>query len=140
MATPTSRFDAIGLSGRKGATPNLKDSYIKTVEFPVVAVASGAAQSTTVKTPTESIQVISAYLNVTTAEATAVTKTVDVGVTGVGAAVLNDADVSATGPVGTPITAAVPVTTGNVFTYTLAGADFAELVATCVVTYQGIDA
>jgi hypothetical protein len=139
MANP-SRLSKLGLSGKQGTSVNVNDPYIKTVEFPVVAIASGAAQDSGVLTPTLSMQVISAYLQVTTAEASAVTKTVDVGVTSQGAVVLNDADVSAIAADGTPVTAALDVSAGDTFTFTLAGADFAELEATCVVTYQGIDA
>ena len=139
MATP-SRFNKIGVSGAPGRGVNLNDSYIKTVEFPVVAVASAAEQLTTVKTPTQSMQVISSYLKITTAEATAVTKTVDIGVTSQAAVIQNDSDTSAIGADGVPELAAFDVSEGDVFAYTLAGADFAELVATCVVTYTGIDA
>ena len=77
MASP-SRFTKIGVSGAPNRGTNLNDPYIQTVEFPVVAVASAAAQLTTVKTPTQSMQVISSYLKITTAEATAVAKTVDI--------------------------------------------------------------
>ena len=139
MAAPT-RFTKVGLQGRTGTPQNTLDSFVRTVEFPVVAVASAAAQNTGVLTPTESMQVISAYLKVTTAEATAAAKTVDVGVTATAAGVLNDTDTSATGNFGTPITAAISTVPGAEFTYTLAGADFVELDAVCVVTFIGIDA
>lgn len=139
MANP-SRLSKLGLSGAPGRGLNLNDSYIKTVEFPVVAVASGAEQLTTVKTPTQSMQVISSYLKITTAEVTAAAKTVDIGVTSQAAVIQNDSDVSAVGADGVPELAAINVSDGDVFAYTLVGADFAELVATCVVTYTGIDA
>ena len=58
MANPT-RLSKLGLQGRTGVPANTLDSYIQTVEFPVVAVASAAEQLTTVKTPTKSMQVIS---------------------------------------------------------------------------------
>lgn len=139
MATP-SRLSKLGLQGRKGTEKNTLDSYIQTVEFPVVAVASAGVQSTNVPTPTKSMQVISSYLQVETAEATAVTKTVDIGVTGVTEAIQADTSVAATGARGTYATVAVNTNASSVFTYTLAGADFAELEAVCVVTFQGIDA
>lgn len=138
MASPT-RFTKVGTSGRTGTSSNTLDSYTQTFEFPVVAVASAAEQDTGVAAPTGIIQVMSAFLKVTAAEATAAVKTVDVGTTaGTGADALNDASVAATGPVGTPVTTAF-VGGGN-WSYTLAGADFAELDAVCVVTVKATDA
>lgn len=137
MASPT-RFTKVGLQGRKDTTSNSQDSYLQTFEFPVVAVASAAEQDTGIAAPTKAVQVVSAMLYVNTAEATATTKTVDIGTTaGTGADILNDESVASTGPVGTPVTAAF-VGGGN-FSYTLAGADFAELDAVCVVTVQALD-
>ena len=137
MANPT-RFTKIGTSGRTGTDQNTQDSYEQTFEFPVVAVASAAEQDTGVAAPTKAVQVLSAMLYVNTAEATAAAKTVDIGTTsGSGADALNDESVAATGPVGTPVTAAF-VGGGN-WSYTLAGADFAELDAVCVVTVKAID-
>jgi hypothetical protein len=79
------------------------------------------------------------YLIVETAEATAVTKTLDVGTTaGSGADALNDVSVAATGPVGTPVQAAF-VGGGN-WSFTLAGADFADLASRCVIHYVATDA
>ena len=54
-----------------------------------------------------------------------------------GAAIQSATDVSATGPVGTTVASAIAG--GGTFTYTLAGADFVELEATCVVTLQAYD-
>ena len=132
MSSP-SRFTKIGVQGRTGTSENTQDTFIQTFEFPVVAVASAAEQDTGVVAPTDFLQVISAVLKVTTAEATAAAKTVDVGTTsGSGADILDDVSSAATGPVGTPITAAIAG--GGNFSYTLAGADFVELDAVCVVT------
>ncbi len=138
MAAP-SRLTKVGLQGRTGVPANTLDSFLQTVEFPVVAVASAAPQSTGVFAPTESMQVVSAYLKVNVAEATGVTKTVEIGITGTGSGVLTGEDVSATGPVGTPVAAALDSSGGAEFIYTLAGADFVELDAVCVVTFVGID-
>lgn len=135
MASP-SRFTKVGVSGRTGESEF--DSYIQTFEFPVVAVASGAAQDTGIATPDTFLQVISAVLVVDTEETTGTTKTVDIGTTSTAAGVINDADVSVAGVVGTPVTAAL-VGGGN-FTYTLGSADFAELSAFCVVTALCSDA
>jgi len=99
MAAP-SRFSKIGISGAPNRGANLNDPYIKTIEFPVVAIASTAEQLSTVKTPTQSMQVISSYLKITTAEATAAVKTIDIGVTSQAAVIQNDSDVSAIGADG----------------------------------------
>jgi hypothetical protein len=137
MANPA-RFTKLGTSGRTGTDANTEDSYIQTFEFPVVAVASSAEQDTGIAAPTKSIQVISAYLYVNTAEATALTKTLDIGTTsGTGADVLNDVSVAATGPVGTPITAAFAG--GGNWSYTLPLTTFAELDAVAVVTVKASD-
>lgn len=137
MASPT-RFNKVGFQGRTGTARNSQDASIRTYEFPVTAVASAAEQDTGIAAPVGDVQVVSAYLKVVTAEATAVTKTVDVGTTtGTGANILNDESVAATGPVGTPITAAFAG--GGNFSYTLAGADFAELDAIAVVTVMATD-
>ncbi len=135
--TSRTRFNALGLSGRKETENNSQDSFIKTYEFDINAIASGAEQDTGIAAPAGNIQLISAYIDVTTAEATAAAKTVDVGIIGQGAVFLNDADVSATGPVGTPVTAAIAG--GANFSFTLAGADFAELASKCVITVLATD-
>ena len=137
MANPT-RYKKVGLSGRTGVSTNTQDTYLRTYEFPVVAVASAAEQDTGIAAPTKSIQVVSAYLYVNTTEATAAVKTLDIGTTaGSGADAINDVSVTATGPVGTPVTAAF--TGGGNWSYTLAGADFAELDAVAVVTVLASD-
>jgi len=130
--TQRTRYSALGLQGRQATSENSLDTFIKVYEFPIDAVASGAEQDTGVAAPAGWFQVISAVIQVDTAEATGTTKTVDVGTTsGSGADILNDASVAATGPVGTPVTAAVAG--GGNFSFTLGSADFAELDATCVV-------
>lgn len=137
MATP-SRFNKVGLQGRTGTESNTQDTYLKTFEFPVTAVASAAAQDTGIAVPTGGFQAVSAFLIVKTAEATALAKTVSVGTTVDGQALNANTDVSAVGPVGTTATGATAG--GGTFTYTLAGADFAELDAVCVVTLLAYDA
>lgn len=137
MANPT-RFTKLGTSGRTGTVNNTQDSYLKTYEFPILAVASAAEQDTGVAAPTKAIQVVSAMLYVNTAEATAAAKTLTVGTTsGGGADALAATSVAATGPIGTPVTVAF-VGGGN-WSFTLAGADFAELDAVCVVTVLASD-
>ncbi len=137
MANPT-RFTKVGLSGRTGVSTNTQDTYIRTYEIPVTAVASAAEQDTGIAAPTGFIQVISALLVVTTAEATAAVKTLDLGTTsGSGDDALDGVSVAALGPVGTPSTDAF-VGGGN-WSYTLADDDFEELEAVAVVTVLASD-
>lgn len=126
------RFTRLGVAGRKDSANNSQDTYLQTFEFPVVAVASGAAQDTGVPVPTGTFQTVSAYLLINTAEVTGTTKTVTVGTTTAAGSILGATDVSATGPEGTPVQAATAG--GGNFAYTLGSANFAELDAVCVVT------
>jgi hypothetical protein len=127
-----SRYNSIGLSGGKSSYNNSLDTYIKTYEIPVFAVASSAAQDTGINAPTKFFQVISAVLNIDTAEATGTTKTITLGVTDDGDAILSATNVSATGVIGAANGSAVAG--GGNFTYTLGSDDFAELDAKAVVT------
>lgn len=135
--TAKTRFSALGVAGGKDRPTNTKDTFIKTFEFDINAVASAAEQDTGIAAPAGTIQVISAYIEVEVAEFTAAATTIDVGIVGQAAVILNDADVAATGPVGTPVTAAYAG--GANFSFTLAGADFVELVSRCVVTVLATD-
>ncbi len=139
MANP-SRYTKVGSSGRPSSETNLNDPYIQTVEFPLTIVASTSAQDTGVSTPTSSMQVIASWLKINTEETTGLTKTVDIGITGQGAVVQNDTSVASAGAAGTPLTAAISTSSSTNFTYTLGSADYAELDATCVVVFAGIDA
>ena len=114
---------------------NTRDTFIKTFEIPLTRVASGALQTTNIEAGTKSIQVISAYIDVTTAEVAAATKTLTVGIGGAPANILGATSVAAVGAVGTPLLPAITLnSTNNKFTYTLAGADFAQFVGTAIVT------
>jgi hypothetical protein len=137
----TTRFYNINLQGPYGQedtatnSTNTRDTFIKTFEIPLTRVASGALQTTNIEAGTKAIQIISAYIDVTTAETTAATKTLTVGIGGAAANVLGATSVAATGAVGTPLFPAIPLTSSNnKFTYTLAGADFATFVGTAIVT------
>lgn len=137
----TTRFNNINLQGSFGQkdaatnSVNTRDSFIKTFEIPLTRVASGALQTTTIEAGTKSIQVISAYIDVTTAETTAVTKTLTVGIGGAAANILGATSVAAVGATGTTLLPAITLnSTNNKFTYTLAGADFAQFVGTAIVT------
>lgn len=134
MGSPT-RFTRVGFSGSKGTEGNKKDTFLQTFEFDIAAVASTDAQETGVKVPVGIVQVVSAYIDVETAEATSATKTVSVGVGGAGDNVLSGTSVAATGGAGTPVTAAINTTSSNnEFTFTLPTATFAELEGRAVVT------
>ncbi len=135
--TARTRYSAIGLSGRKEDTNNEQETFIKTYEFDIDFVASGAEQDTGIAAPAGNIQAISAYIDVDVAEATGTTKTVDVGIVGQPAVFLNDASVAATGPVGTVVGAAIAG--GANFSFTLGSADFAELNSRCVITVVATD-
>jgi hypothetical protein len=135
------RFTNISLEGgfqekdKATNSVNTRDSFIKTFEIPLTRVASGALQTTTIEAGTKSIQVISAYIDVTTAETTAATKTLTVGIGGAAANILGATSVAAVGAVGTTLLPAITLnSTNNKFTYTLAGADFAQFVGTAIVT------
>lgn len=133
------RYNSIGLSGRKDSETNIVDSAIKTVEFPLTVVASGSAQDTGIAAPLASIQVLGSYIRINTAEVTGTTKTVSIGITGSNASIQSGTDVSAAGTAGTSVGAALSSSASTNFTYTLGSADFVELDATCVVTYIGAD-
>lgn len=138
MANPT-RFTKLGVSGKTATANNRQDSYVQTIEVPLLAILSGSAQDTGVKAP-KTISSFGGYIEVTTAEATGTTKTVDVGlVGGTGDLFVTAVDVSATGPVGTVNTAVVDNTSLANFSYTLASADFEELDAVLVLWFVGSD-
>jgi hypothetical protein len=137
MEIPTT-YNSICVSGQKGRGNNTQNSYMKTYEFPVVAVASASAQPVGITAP-KTVQAIGGYLKVNTAEATGTTKTVSVGVVGAAAQFFATMDVSSTGPVGTPVTGVYDNSAGADFAYILGSADFAELDATMVIWVIGSD-
>lgn len=129
----TTRFDQIGTAGSKGGS-NTLDPFLKTVQVPVVAIASGAEQDTGIAIPSDAVQLVSAVVDVITPEATAVAKTLTVGVFGGDAdGFMTATSVAASGFVGAPIQ--VPVNGGGNIAYTLAGADFAELDGVAILTF-----
>jgi len=136
-----SRLTNLGLQGSLGQrdnqtnTTNTADTFIKTFEIPLTRVASAAAQTTVVEAGTKWLQIISAVIVVDVAEATGTTKTISVGIGGAAANVMAATSVAATGAVGSPVVAAIPVTTANnKFTYTLGSANFAEFQGRAIVT------
>ena len=142
MATQrTTRFNSVGLQGGRSArdsatnSTNTADTLIKTFEIPLTVVASAAAQTTAIEAGTKWLQVLSAVIVVDVAEATGTTKTISVGIGAGAATVLAATSVAATGVVGSPVVAAIPVTPStNKFTYTLGSNNFVEFRGRAIVT------
>ena len=138
-----SRLTALGLQGSLGQrdnqtnTTNTADTFIKTFEIPLRAVASSSAQTTVVETGNLSIQVISAYIRVITPETVGTTKTLTMGI-GPGASnVLSATSAAVAGCFGSPASAP-PVTnltpSTNKFNYTLGSADWSDFVGVAIIT------
>jgi len=135
------RFNNVGLQGAANQRDNqtnavnTADTFIKTFEIPLARVASTAAQTTAIEAGTKWLQIISAAIIVDVAEVTGTTKTISIGI-GAGAAnVMAATSVASTGAVGSPVVAAIPVTSStNKFTYTLGANNFAEFQGRAIVT------
>ncbi len=131
-----SRFNSIGLSGRKDVASNRSDAFKQIIEIPITLVASATEQSTGVILPTRCV-VTSTIVNVFTAEATGATKTIDVGLlAGGGADLANDVSVATTGFV---VGESGVVGSGDEVTYTLGSADYAELEAVILLEITAAD-
>ena len=136
-----SRLTNLGLQGSFGQrdnqtnTTNTQDTFIKTFEIPLTRVASGAAQTTVVEAGTKWLQILSAAIVTDVAEAGGTTKTISIGIGGAAANVMAATSVAATGAVGSPVAAAINVTTANnKFTYTLGSADWTTFQGRAIVT------
>lgn len=136
-----SRLTNLGLQGSFGQrdnqtnTTNTADTFIKTFEIPLTVVASTATQTTTVTAGDKWVQILSAVIVVDAAEATGTTKTVSVGIGGSATNVLAATSVAAIGVAGTPVTAAIAVTSAtNKFSYALGSANFVEFRGRAIVT------
>jgi CRISPR/Cas system type I-B associated protein Csh2 (Cas7 group RAMP superfamily) len=142
MATQrTTRFNSVGLQGGRSArdsatnSTNTADTFIKTFEIPLTVVASAAAQTTAIEAGTKWLQVLSAVIVVDVAEVTGATKTISVGIGGSTTNVLAATSVSSIGVAGTPVAAAIAVTSGtNKFSYALGSANFVEFRGRAIVT------
>ena len=133
MANPT-RYTRLGIGDAPTAIRNKGDYFIQTLTAPVTIVASTAAQTTTTQLPPRCL-VESVVLNVTTAESTGTTQTIDIGLSTGGAADLaNDISVASTGFV-----AGLQNVVGDAafLTYSLGSTDYAELEAEIVVKVIG---
>ena len=140
MATPT-RFTKIGAAGQKAKVNaddlllNRGDYYRQTIAFVLPVVAASTEQSTGILVPAGAA--VNVFLNITTAEVTGTTKTIDVGLlSGAGNEFVDDGSVAATGIV---LGTASALTAGDEITYTLASANFAELDAEIVIEIIGTD-
>jgi len=128
------RSNGQGFSGRTAGQFNKTDTRIITREFTVSASATASQIDTGIKL-SNTVQVISAFVKVGTAEATGTTKTLSVGLFGGTAAeFLSASVVSAVGVVGTPLLVAKDSSTFNTIGYKFGSADFAELECTVVLT------
>lgn len=138
MSTPT-RLSKLGLSGRKQGTDNgASDPYLKQLVIPVTIAASTAQQSTGKFVPAGGAQFLSATINVSTAEASATTPTMDVGYDGTPDAILSNVNVTSTGFQGA-MTAGVNAPGGTEIVYKFDSLDFAELSAEIILAYVGSD-
>lgn len=135
-----SRFGAVGTAGKPGnsadsGSENRGDYFVQTITFTPTIVASTAAQATGKILPTGA-KVIDTTINVFTAEATGLTKTLSVGNSGAATSIINAASVAATGMVDGG-TIGTPVQSGNEITYSLGSADWAEFDGEVVIRYLG---
>ena len=129
------RLTKSSTAGSKKLDENRGDYFTQTITFPVTVVASATEQDTGILLP-PNCQVLSATINVFTAEATGTTKLVDLGVVGTPTAITTNADVSSTGFAGL----GTVVNTGAVnLSYTLGSADYVELDAEAVVVIMGTE-
>lgn len=140
MATPT-RYTKIGAAGQKARVNandlvlNRGDYYRQTIAFVIPIVALTTEQSTGILVPAG--VAVNVFLNITTAEATGTTKTIDIGLlSGTGDEFVDGGSVAATGIV---LGTASVLTAGDEITYTLPSANFAELDAEIVIELIGTD-
>lgn len=124
-----------GFSGRQGAKYNVLDSQIISYEFPIKATLDNAQIDTGI--PIGNIaQLISGFIKVDVAEATGVTKDIDIGVTGgSGNVFMLNVNAAATGVFGTPITTVVDTSTNNTVSYRFGSADWVEFEGTLHLTF-----
>jgi CRISPR/Cas system type I-B associated protein Csh2 (Cas7 group RAMP superfamily) len=128
---PSGRFRSNRFSTNSVNTKTLSSTF----EIPLTVVASAAAQTTAIEAGTKWLQVLSAVIVVDVAEVTGTTKTISVGIGGSATNVLAATSVSSIGVAGTPVAAAIAVTSGtNKFSYTLGSANFVEFRGRAIVT------
>lgn len=134
MSSP-SRFNKVGLHGRKGPLNNQTDTFLQTIEIPIDAVADATAQDSGVALPGPNSVLVSAVIQVDVAEATSAGPTVEVGIVGGGGSeLMTNVDLSAVGWSGVPVTA--PVNSTANISFMLSGSDFVELKSIAILTFQ----
>ena len=126
------RFNQIGIGGN--AMPS--DAFIHSVEVALPIVAASTSQLTNFTFPFRA-KVLDVNINVNTAEATGTSKVVSLGFDGGSETVLAaTVSVASTGLVsGSPQV----IASGETLTYRLGSSNFAELDATAIIHYIGID-
>jgi len=130
------RSNGQGHAGRKGGKHNVLDSYIVTREFEIEATANASQIDTGIKLPART-QMVNGFVEVETAEATGLTKTLNIGVFGGAAtAFILDADCAAAGPVGKVNNLTVQDTSvNNTIGYTFGSGDWAEFKGKVTLTF-----
>lgn len=130
------RYDGVGLMGRKGTDFNPIDIVNSGATKAIPLVASGAAQILDLDLP--GCQVTNCYLYVRVPESTGTTPTVSIGFSGgSGTELLGATTVSSAGVVGS-YSGNVAVNILEEVTYTLGSADFAELEAYLVLQIAAV--
>ncbi len=138
------RFNDLGLAGRKpgngvqGGTLQrealtVSDPFLQQFVMAIPIVASVAEQVSDIDLPDNAVM-IAAFLRVITAEVTGGTATIDIGIDGVGAAVLGAGVLTdAVGAIPVTVAASLPIpvtptvdVSGGTLTYTLGSDDWVE--------------
>lgn len=122
-----SRFNKVGSSGNRGSDNNIVDSYLQTFEFGLTFQAGAMFFDTGIELP-NIVQTSNAFIIVDTPESTGLTKNIQVGVSGKTDAFLGSTDVSAVGPIGTPLftVTEVPVVPDKSILITYGSTDWEE--------------
>jgi len=140
MTEPT-RLIKVGTSGGK-STLFKSDASIQTLVAKLPIVASTGEQAIPLTIPASAIEV-NICVNVIVPEVTGTTKTIDVGVASNGDQLIDGAQVDATGLFGrTGIAGEFPYPqplNGASLVYQLGSADFVELEAEVIITFQRVE-
>jgi hypothetical protein len=134
------RSNGQGFAGGTGRKFNKLDSYIITREFEITATANASQIDTGIKLPART-QMLNGFIEVETAEATGLTKTLSIGVFGgASTAFILDADCSAVAPVGKVNNLTVQDTSvNNTIGYTFRSGDLAEFTGKVTLTFVVVD-
>lgn len=138
MSDRVTRFNKIGVSGRRADGLTKTDAYIQTLTVKLPTVASATAQDTGVPLPAR-CSVIDVVVNRTVASTAGSTETVSIGTVGgtatsLLAAVATDAVGFISGTTATSV-----YNTGANISYTLGSADIVDFSGEVVITLIGSD-